>query len=96
MSRRVTAAQLRAAGFTEESIIEHIENERDRYKSVGFSDYQINNFFGIEKSSTISKSLIGDENNNSTGMLQSVNADDQVNTDDINVLEKKSKRRPKC
>tara|TARA_R100001126_G_scaffold40593_2_gene22772 strand:+ start:8952 stop:15983 length:7032 start_codon:yes stop_codon:yes gene_type:complete len=89
MSRRVTAAQLRAAGFTEESIIEHIENERDRYKSVGFSDYQINNFFGIEKSSTISKSLIGDENSNSTGMLQSVNANDQVNTENINVLEKK-------
>lgn len=45
----ITASQLRQAGFDDESILGHIDSQRPLLKQAGFSDNQIDKFYGIER-----------------------------------------------
>jgi len=49
MAIGITASQLKAAGFDDESILGHIDEQRPLLKQAGFSDNQIDKFYGIER-----------------------------------------------
>ena len=56
---KLTATQLRQAGFDEETILGLIENQRPILKQAGFSDVEINKEFGIAP--THSNSLLNED-----------------------------------
>ena len=56
---KLTATQLRQAGFDEETILGLIENQRPILKQAGFSDVEINKEFGIAQ--THSNSLLNED-----------------------------------
>ena len=45
---KLTATQLRQAGFDENTVLQFIETQRPILKKAGFSDVQINDEFGIK------------------------------------------------
>ena len=45
---KLTATQLRQAGFDENTVLQFIETQRPILKKTGFSDVQINDEFGIK------------------------------------------------
>ena len=88
---RITADQLRAAGFSEESIINFVENERPNLKAVGFSDHQINNFYGLQKTTVINP-LDDELDDKYDGLLKTRTAENEVNTENVSILEKKAQQ----
>ena len=56
---RLTALQLRQAGFDEDTVLSFVENQRPILKKAGFSDFEINKEFGIQPIK--SKSLISED-----------------------------------
>ena len=56
---RLTALQLRQAGFDEDTVLSFVENQRPILKKAGFSDYDINKEFGIQPIK--SQSLISED-----------------------------------
>lgn len=56
---KLTATQLRQAGFDEETILSLIEDQRPILKQAGFSDVEINKEFGIAQ--THSNSLLNED-----------------------------------
>ena len=51
MTVGITASQLKLAGFDDETIIGHIEDQRPLLVQAGFSNNQIDKFYGIERTS---------------------------------------------
>jgi hypothetical protein len=49
MNGKITALQLRQAGFPDEFVLDYIEDRRPYLKQAGFTDTQINNHYGIEQ-----------------------------------------------
>ena len=57
MTVKVTALELRQAGFSDEDIIGHIEEQRGMLNKAGFSNNEINKFYGLKSN----KPLISDD-----------------------------------
>ena len=56
MAVGITASQLKLAGFDDESIIGHINDQRPLLIQAGFSNNQIDKFYGIERNNrTVSR-----------------------------------------
>ena len=60
---RITALELKQAGFSEDTILEMIESQRPALKKAGFSDTQINEAYNIQptNSSLLSDNIVDED-----------------------------------